>query len=110
MVTSFTGQTRKGGQTTPTFALPLPPGYPLFKLCGSSRANRFNRIASALKSERAKQFQIGHYLNPARGAETSYFFCEEIRISRTDDVGISGQCGTEHGFVRWISQQLLRHR
>jgi hypothetical protein len=30
MVTSFTEKGRKGGQTTPTFALPLPPGYPLF--------------------------------------------------------------------------------
>jgi hypothetical protein len=29
MVTSFTEKSRKGGQTTPTFALPLPPGYPL---------------------------------------------------------------------------------
>ena len=73
------------------------------------RAIRFDRIASALESERAKQFQIGQYLNTPRGAETSHFFREEIRISGTDDVRVSCQCGAEHGFVRWISQQLLRH-
>ena len=73
------------------------------------RAIRFDRIASALESERAKQFQIGQYLNPTRGAETSHVFSEEMSISGTDDVGVSCQCGTEHGFVRRISQQLLRH-
>jgi len=31
MVMSFTEKSRKGGQTAATFALPLPPGYPLTK-------------------------------------------------------------------------------
>ena len=60
-----------------------------FKLCGSSRANHLDRIASALEPERAKQFQIGHYLNPMRGAETSHFFRVEISIPGTDNVGVS---------------------
>jgi hypothetical protein len=71
---------------------------PPFKLCGSSRANCFDRIALALESERTEQFQIGQYLNPLCGAEASHFFREEIRIAGTDDVGVSGQRCTEHGF------------
>ena len=84
-------------------SLVLEPGI---KLCGSSLANRFDRMASALESERTKQFPTGHYLNPPRGAETSYFGDEEIRISGTDDAGLSSQCGAERGLGHWCRKQI----
>jgi hypothetical protein len=88
---------------------PAGASEPGFKLCGTTLANPCDGNATALEVEGAKQFQIGQYLDPMRGAETPYFFREEISIPGTDDIGVSCQCGTEHGFVRWISQQLLRH-
>ena len=68
---------------------------PLFKLCDSS-ANRFDRIASGLELEHAKQFQVGQYLNPMRGAETSHLFRVEISIPSTDDVGIAVRRQSHH--------------
>jgi hypothetical protein len=76
-------------------------GLMLFKLCGSFRANRFNRIASALESEGAKQFQIGHYFNPTRGAETSHFFSEKISIS--EHIQVPRTYKTGRRYARWRS-------
>jgi hypothetical protein len=62
----------------------------LQQLC-LGQSNGSDRNASALLSERAKQFQIGQDLNAMRCAEALHFFREKIRVSRTNDICVSCQ-------------------